>query len=183
MLFSAAYMADAYARVTGRVGVCEGPSGGGATYILPGLVEAIRRRTADEDRSRGLYLLSDHRNRVLAGNLSGWPDERTDAQGWVTFRLGFPESEGGGTNFGRARVLRGDGFQLLVGHDERERTWVQSTILWTLVGSLAATVTVALLGAVLMSRALLRRIDAITVISREIIEKLQLVTVALRWVG
>jgi acetolactate synthase-1/2/3 large subunit len=27
---SAAYMADAYARVTGRVGVCEGPSGGGA---------------------------------------------------------------------------------------------------------------------------------------------------------
>ncbi len=37
---SAAYMADGYARVTGRVGVCEGPSGGGATYLLPGLVEA-----------------------------------------------------------------------------------------------------------------------------------------------
>ena len=37
---SAAYMADGYARVTGKVGVCEGPSGGGATYILPGLVEA-----------------------------------------------------------------------------------------------------------------------------------------------
>ncbi len=36
----AAYMADAYARVTGRIGVCEGPSGGGATYILPGVVEA-----------------------------------------------------------------------------------------------------------------------------------------------
>ncbi|MDH3713973.1 MAG: thiamine pyrophosphate-binding protein [Gammaproteobacteria bacterium] len=37
---SAAYMADAYARVTGNAGVCEGPSGGGATYILPGVVEA-----------------------------------------------------------------------------------------------------------------------------------------------
>lgn len=37
---SAAYMADAYARVSGRPGVCEGPSGGGATYILPGLIEA-----------------------------------------------------------------------------------------------------------------------------------------------
>src|ERR1041385_7844952 len=37
---SAAYMADGYARITGKVGVCEGPSGGGATYILPGLVEA-----------------------------------------------------------------------------------------------------------------------------------------------
>ncbi len=37
---SAAYMADGYARVSGRPGVCEGPSGGGATYILPGLIEA-----------------------------------------------------------------------------------------------------------------------------------------------
>ncbi len=37
---AACYMADGYARVTGRVGVCEGPSGGGATYILPGLIEA-----------------------------------------------------------------------------------------------------------------------------------------------
>ncbi len=37
---SAAYMADGYARVSAKVGVCEGPSGGGATYILPGLAEA-----------------------------------------------------------------------------------------------------------------------------------------------
>ena len=40
----AAYMADGYARLSGKVGVCEGPSGGGATYILPGLVEAIDSR-------------------------------------------------------------------------------------------------------------------------------------------
>src|SRR3546814_553543 len=37
---SAAYMADGYARVSGRVGICEGPSGGGATHILPGVVDA-----------------------------------------------------------------------------------------------------------------------------------------------
>ena len=43
---SAAYMADGYARVTGRVGVCEGPSGGGATYILPGLIEANESSSA-----------------------------------------------------------------------------------------------------------------------------------------
>ncbi|MGR4000283.1 MAG: thiamine pyrophosphate-binding protein [Alphaproteobacteria bacterium] len=36
----AGYMADAYSRITHKVGVCEGPSGGGATYILPGVVEA-----------------------------------------------------------------------------------------------------------------------------------------------
>lgn len=37
---SASFMADAYARACGRLGVCEGPSGGGATYIIPGVAEA-----------------------------------------------------------------------------------------------------------------------------------------------
>jgi acetolactate synthase-1/2/3 large subunit len=37
---SAAFMADVYARLTNKPGICEGPSGGGATYILPGVVEA-----------------------------------------------------------------------------------------------------------------------------------------------
>lgn len=62
----AGYMADAYARVTGRVGVCEGPSGGGATYIAPGLVEAnessipILAITTDISVSgRGRYTLTE----------------------------------------------------------------------------------------------------------------------------
>jgi acetolactate synthase-1/2/3 large subunit len=37
---SAGFMADAYARLTNKPGVCEGPSGGGATYIVPGVAEA-----------------------------------------------------------------------------------------------------------------------------------------------
>lgn len=37
---SASFMADVYARVSSRLGVCEGPSGGGATYIVPGVAEA-----------------------------------------------------------------------------------------------------------------------------------------------
>lgn len=63
---SAAYMADGYARVTKKVGVCEGPSGGGATYILPGLVEAnessvpILAITSDVSvASRGHYPLTE----------------------------------------------------------------------------------------------------------------------------
>jgi acetolactate synthase-1/2/3 large subunit len=37
---SASFMADAYARVSCRPGVCEGPSGAGATYLVPGVAEA-----------------------------------------------------------------------------------------------------------------------------------------------
>ena len=63
---SAAYMADGYARVTKKAGVCEGPSGGGATYILPGLIEACESSipvlaiTSDvSTRSKGHYPLTE----------------------------------------------------------------------------------------------------------------------------
>lgn len=62
----AGYMADGYARVTGKPGICEGPSGGGATYILPALVEAgessipVLGITTDvATTSRGKYPLTE----------------------------------------------------------------------------------------------------------------------------
>ena len=76
---SAAYMADCYARVTNRVGVCEGPSGGGATYILPGVVEAnessipILSITTDISVSaRGRYALTELDQGALFQPLTKW---------------------------------------------------------------------------------------------------------------
>ncbi|MBI3042731.1 MAG: thiamine pyrophosphate-binding protein [Betaproteobacteria bacterium] len=76
---SAAYMADAYARVSGRVGVCEGPSGGGATYILPGIVEAnessipVLGITTDiSTTSRGRYTLTELDQKNLFRPLTKW---------------------------------------------------------------------------------------------------------------
>lgn len=76
---SAAYMADAYARVTGRVGVCEGPSGGGATYILPGVIEAnessiaLLAITSDVPvTARGRYPLTELDQRALFAPLTKW---------------------------------------------------------------------------------------------------------------
>ena len=76
---SAAYMADAYARVTGKVGVCEGPSGGGATYLLPGLVEAnessiaVLGITTDISvSSRGRYTLTELDQENLFRPLTKW---------------------------------------------------------------------------------------------------------------
>jgi acetolactate synthase-1/2/3 large subunit len=75
----AAYMADGYARISGRVGVCEGPSGGGATYILPGLVEAnessvplLAITTDIAVSSRGRYTLTELDQRALMRPLSKW---------------------------------------------------------------------------------------------------------------
>ena len=76
---SAGYMADAYARVTGKVGVCEGPSGGGATYLLPGLVEAnessipVLGITSDVAvGSRGKYPLTELDQEALYRPLTKW---------------------------------------------------------------------------------------------------------------
>ncbi|MEM7743160.1 MAG: thiamine pyrophosphate-binding protein [Pseudomonadota bacterium] len=75
----AAYMADAYARLTGRVGICEGPSGGGATYIAPGLVEAnessvpILAITSDvATTSAGRYPLTELDQKALFEPLTKW---------------------------------------------------------------------------------------------------------------
>lgn len=76
---SATYMADAYSRVTGRVGVCEGPSGGGATYILPGLIEASESSyavlgiTTDVAvASYGRYPLTEVNQEALMAPLTKW---------------------------------------------------------------------------------------------------------------
>ena len=76
---SAAYMADGYARVSGKVGVCEGPSGGGVTYIIPGLAEAnessVPLLCINSDISvgaRGRYTLTELDQRALMRPVTKW---------------------------------------------------------------------------------------------------------------
>lgn len=75
----AAYMADAYARITGKPGVCEGPSGGGATYILPGVIEAnessvaLLAITSDVPvTARGRYPLTELDQKAMFAPLTKW---------------------------------------------------------------------------------------------------------------
>src|SRR3970282_760349 len=76
---SAAYMPDGYARVSGKVGVCEGPSGGGATYILPGIVEAnessipvLAINTDVSVASRNRFPLTELDQKALMKPLTKW---------------------------------------------------------------------------------------------------------------
>jgi acetolactate synthase-1/2/3 large subunit len=76
---SAAYMADGYARVAGKVGVCEGPSGGGVTYLLPGLAEANESSVPvlgiNSDisvASRGRYALTEIDQGALMRPVTKW---------------------------------------------------------------------------------------------------------------
>ncbi len=82
----AAYMADGYARITGKPGICEGPSGGCATYILPGIVEAnessvpVLAITTDvSTTSRGRYPLTELDQTALFRPLTKWNASLDDA--------------------------------------------------------------------------------------------------------
>jgi len=84
---SASYMADGYARAGGSVGVCEGPSGGGATYIIPGVAEANESSvpllclTSDISvSSRGRFTLTELDQEALFRPITKWTQvvARTD---------------------------------------------------------------------------------------------------------
>jgi len=76
---SATYMADGYSRISGKPGICEGPSGGGATYILPGLIEAnessyalLSITTDISIGSYGKYPLTEVDQEALMRPLTKW---------------------------------------------------------------------------------------------------------------
>src|SRR6185295_10375017 len=128
----AAYMADGYARVTGKVGVCEGPSGGGATYILPGLVEAnessipvLALNTDISVSSRGKFTLTELDQRALMKPLTKWNavlDRAADIP--RTFRAAFEAMTTGRP--GSAHIALP--FDVQNGPVERSEVWADPTL-------------------------------------------------------
>lgn len=136
---------------------------------ISGLSHAIQRRVQQDESGQALYLLTDAANQPLAGNLNHWPAGERDKNGWITFDIEGPVGEGGGLNIGWARVFDlGGRYHLLVGHDIRERTYVEGLIRETLAWGLAITLVLTLVGGFLLARLLLRQIEAINATSREI---------------
>lgn len=76
---SASFAADAYGRLSDRPGVCEGPSGGGATYLIPGLTEAndsyvpvVGLNTTIPVRYRGRGVLTELDQENLFDTVTKW---------------------------------------------------------------------------------------------------------------
>ncbi len=139
-----------------------------AQFGAIGLVRALNRRTARARATRGLYLLADAAYRPVAGNLTSWPQERADAQGWLTFRLEYADARGA-VDFGRARTFAlSGGLHLLVGRDIRERVEIAHRARGSVGWGLVLAIALSLAGGLLISRPMLRRIDAINAAGTEI---------------
>lgn len=131
-------------------------------FGLVQLVQIIGERSAGRPGRRGIYLLTGPDFKPLAGNLTAWPEVAKGDPGWVDFLIETGNVPGAKPQVARAHtfVLTG-GFRLLVGRDTTERSELRSLIGETLVGALILSTLLAILGGVIMSRNLLRRIDAI----------------------
>src|SRR5215469_6489185 len=136
---------------------------------LRGLGESVMSRSLHAGQE--LYLLTDNEHRILAGNLDSWPAITANNGNFVEFDYerrvnGQPE-----TRRARGRIFTlpqpGD-FYLLVAQDVHDRYITQRLYTTTLPWTVALILLFGLLGGALMSRNMLRKLDAINRASGEI---------------
>ena len=129
---------------------------------LPTLADAILTRTQPDRVGDGVYLLADQELRPLAGNISGWPVQAQIEGPWYRFTIeralfGDPEPH-------LAVALHAElpgGQHLLVGKDTRAQERFQDAILEVFLWAMAITLVLGIGGGFIMSRNMLRRIEAI----------------------
>ncbi|MBT8127543.1 MAG: HAMP domain-containing histidine kinase [Gammaproteobacteria bacterium] len=135
---------------------------------LSNLVAILQDRIERDPDSSSVYLLASRTLSPLAGNIDAWPDVETGSDGWLTFA--FRDTRAGGRVFqARAQpfLLQG-GLHLLVGRDTRELKATQRLIIRALVWGTVLTLALAMIGSIIMSRSMLKRIERINQASREI---------------
>jgi signal transduction histidine kinase len=133
---------------------------------LPGLVRVIRERIEDDPSSGALYLFADRNYKPLAGNLDRWPELASRADGWYSFQYRTRGSDVPA----RARVFAlPEGLVLLVGREiadlDRTTSIFRNALAWG--GGIAFVL--SLLGGVLMSAGVLRRVEQVNQTTRQII--------------
>lgn len=128
-----------------------------------GLIDVVRARSVDPTTStNSAYLLVDKALQPVAGNLAQWPATRREAGGRLEFTLDDPGEGTSGPRLYRAHVLvLPDGGRLLVAHSIDRRARAQRLVTDALAWGLAATLLLGVAGGFLISRAVLRRMEAI----------------------
>jgi signal transduction histidine kinase len=141
-------------------------------FGLPGLVETVRSRSLHQGQA--LYLLADGLHHVVAGNLEFWPQISESVPGsMVEFDYDRPIDGKLETRRARGRVLPLSlpaDFVLLVAQDVHDRYLTERMFTTTLPWTVLLMLFVGMVGGALLSRNMLRRLDAINRTSGEIIK-------------
>jgi signal transduction histidine kinase len=131
---------------------------------LRGLADVIDERVQRDTERRSFYLLADAIGRPVAGNVTYWPAGLEDTRNqWVDF------VQRGSDTPVRAKLLRvGPGFRLLVGRDIREFTEIRRVLRSASFYGITLTLTLALVGGVLLAMSAQRRLAELNRTTRQI---------------
>lgn len=132
----------------------------------PGVEAVIRERIARDPARSTLYLLVTADERPVLGNLPAWPAGEPGGDGWYHFTQ---VGQNGQTIPFQGRIVPiGGGQRLLVAKELSTLAATRELINRVYILALAIGLSLALLGGILMSSSVTRRVDAINRASREI---------------
>ena len=140
---------------------------------LRGLRDLVAERLARNPASSSIYLLADPGFRVIAGNLTGWPEAARSAERWIEFRLHAADDDPAGPEWHRARARHFElprGYHLLVGRNLRDLDEMRAAVVRAVAWGAGVTVALAVAGAWWMRRSVAARIESINRTSRRIME-------------
>lgn len=132
-----------------------------------GLEESIRDLMANDPEGTEIYLLVNREHEKLVGNLNEWPEgagtgEPFDNDGeWVRFYIEDTRSGQGDIEVTGITVPLSKWRYLLVGKSALSKQKVEQTIIQTFWASLALTLVMAFIGALLMTRSVIGRLGVI----------------------
>lgn len=138
---------------------------------LNGLTQLIRERIRKQPPSGStIYLLANFRYNRIIGNLDRWPRGQERGDGFLDFELEDTRFDPQPVVHVRARSFMLDGgFRLLVGRGIEDLLVARNQVMWTLGWGIGIMVLLGVVGSILMSRGMLRRIDQITATSEKIV--------------
>ena len=137
-----------------------------------GLRALVGERLARNPASSSIYLLADPGFRVLAGNLSSWPEVARGADPWIEFEL-YAAGDADRREVHRARARHFQlrrGFHLLVGRNMRDFEQMRSAIFRTTAWGVGVAALLAFVIAWRLRRSVVARIESINRTSRRIME-------------
>ncbi len=126
------------------------------------LADAIEERVQPDRVGERIYLLVDADFSPLAGNITSWPTIGSTEEDWIEFPIGKriigdPEQHA----IEASVVNLAGGYHLLVGRDTGTEVRFKQAIKRAIVASLAIMLAMGVIGGLVMSRVILRRIDTI----------------------
>ena len=124
-----------------------------------GLLDLIQKRLQQNPTSASIYLLTDQDMKPILGNLRHWP-KAVPQEGWVELELSRDLVLDDKSHAARAKLfVLQNGFHLLVGRDIEQLRKTQAMVFDALCYGLALTITLGLVGGLLLSRKMMRRVD------------------------